>query len=348
MVGQRYLTLLRDHPWFRLSFVAASPRSAGLRYAEAVEGRWHQTTEIPAEFRDLILADASDPAAAEGRCSLVFSCLEAGKAEIQALELAWAAAGHPLVSNSSAHRGTADVPMIVPEINPGHAALIDVQRRRRGFTTGFVAVKPNCSVQSWLAPVHALREAGYAIDRLVVNTFQAASGAGHPGVASLDLIDNMVPYIGGEEEKTEREPLKILGRIEGEDLVEAEEPRISAHCNRVPVSDEHGAAVSLGFSGKKPALAEVAAIWRAFRGEPQERGLPLAPPSPIILREELDRPQPRRDRDAGGGMAVSVGRLRSCPVLDLRFFGISHNTVRGAAGGAILMAELLAARGYLP
>ena len=347
MVGQRYLGLLAEHPWFRVTFVAASPRSAGLRYGDAVAGRWHNPGPIPADLAKLVLADASDIAAAKGRCSLVFSCLEMGKDEVKALEMAWAAAGHPVMSNSSAHRWTEDVPMIIPEINPGHAALIDVQRRNRGFSTGFVAVKPNCSVHSWLTPVHALRLAGYPVERLIVTTFQAASGAGYPGVPSLDLIDNMVPFIDGEEEKTEREPLKILGELKGAALVLAEGPRIAAHCNRVAVTDGHGAAVSLEFGAKKPGLAEVAAIWREFRGLPQDLDLPLAPPEAIILREELDRPQPRKDRDAGKGMAVTIGRLRECPIFDIRFFGLSHNTLRGAAGGGVLTAELLVTKGYV-
>ncbi len=347
MVGQRYISLLAKHPWYRVAFVAASPASAGKRYGDAVTGRWRMHDTLSPEVANLVIADAADVGAARGRCSLVFSCLEMGKDEVAALELAWAAAGHPVVSNSSAHRWTEDVPMIIPEINHAHASLIETQRRNRGFGSGLVAVKPNCSLQSWITPVEALREAGFPVNRIMVTTFQAASGAGFPGVPSLDLIDNIIPLIGGEEEKTEREPLRILGRLQGEGITLEPNLVISASCNRVPVTDGHGAAVSLGFSGPKPSMEEVKRIFQGFRALPQEMGLPSAPAQPIVVREEIDRPQPARDRDAGGGMAVSVGRIRECPLLDLRFFGMSHNTIRGAAGGGILTAELLTKLGYI-
>jgi aspartate-semialdehyde dehydrogenase len=301
---------------------------------------------------DLIVADANDisqakKAAAAGDCAFVFSALEMGKDETRALEEAYAGAGIPVISNASAHRWTADVPVLIPEVNPGHADIIPAQQQKRGWDKGFIVVKPNCSIQSYTIPLYALIQAGYEVRRVIVSTLQAVSGAGYPGVPSLDIIDNIVPYIGGEEEKSEREPLKILGTIEGGVFQNAALPKISAHCNRVPVVDGHTACVSLEFGDRKPSIEEVKKIWAEFRGLPQELGLPMAPERPIIIREENDRPQPRKDRDAGKAMAVSVGRIRPCNVFDLRFVGLSHNTVRGAAGGGILNAELLKHKGYI-
>jgi aspartate-semialdehyde dehydrogenase len=270
-----------------------------------------------------------------------------GKEETLALEEAYAAAGIPVISNASAHRWTADVPMLIAEVNPGHTDIIPLQRKARGWDKGFIVVKPNCSIQSYMTPLYALIKAGYEISRLTVATLQAVSGAGYPGVSSLDMVDNIVPYIGGEEEKSEEEPLKILGSIQGSAIVKAAGPKISAHCNRVPVIDGHTACVSLEFGGKKPGIDEVKRIWADFRALPQELSLPMAPLQPIIVREEENRPQPRKDRDADKAMAVSVGRIRPCNVFDLRFVGLSHNTVRGAAGGGILNAELLKHQGYL-
>jgi aspartate-semialdehyde dehydrogenase len=343
---------LADHPWFEVKFVAASPRSAGKTYAEATAGRWQLARSYAPAVASLIVADANDvgsakAAAARGDCAFVFSALEMSKDEIKALEEAYAAAGIPVVSNASANRWTPDVPMLIAEINPGHADIIPAQRKSRGWDKGFIVVKPNCSIQSYMTPVYALQRQGYAVKRMIVTTLQAVSGAGYPGVPSLDMIDNVVPYIGGEEEKSEKEPLKILGTLDGALIRNAPEPLISAHCNRVPVVDGHTAAVSLEFGAKKPSIEEVKAIWTSFRALPQELGLPFAPERPIIVREEQDRPQPRKDRDADKAMAVSVGRVRPCNVFDLRFVGLSHNTVRGAAGGGILNAELLKAKGYL-
>ncbi|HCM27689.1 MAG TPA: aspartate-semialdehyde dehydrogenase [Treponema sp.] len=352
MVGQQYIALLRDHPWFEVRFVAASPRSAGKSYAEAVAGRWQLAQDYDAKVASLIVADANDvkaaaAAAARGDCAFVFSALEMGKDEIKALEEAYAAAGLPVVSNASAHRWTGDVPMLIPEINHHHADIIPVQRKSRGWDKGFIVVKPNCSIQCYMTPVHSLMEAGFEVRRMFVTTLQAVSGAGYPGVPSLDMIDNIVPFIGGEEEKSEKEPLKILGRIDGGLIENASGPLIAAHCNRVPVVNGHTACVSMEFGDRKPSVDEVRAVWKAFRALPQELGLPSAPLHPIIVREEADRPQPRKDRDADKGMAVTVGRVRPCPLFDLRFVGLSHNTVRGAAGGGILNAELLKAKGYL-
>ncbi len=347
-VGQNYIYLLQDHPWFEVAYVAASPRSAGKKYREVVESRWLLGANIPEGVRDLVIEDANLPEKALGKCRFVFSALELdSKDEIKALENAYAGLGIPVVSNASAHRWTDNVPMLIPEINPDHAAVIDEQRKAHGWDKGFVAVKPNCSLQSYMTPVWALMKAGYEVKRMMVTTLQAVSGAGYPGVPSLDMIDNVVPFIGGEEEKSEREPLKIFGRLAGGKIENAAGPKIAAHCNRVPVINGHTACVSLEFGEKKPSLEEIEKIWNGFRGLPQELGLPFAPKQPIIVRHEPNRPQPRRDRDEDKGMAVSVGRLRECPVFDIRFVGLSHNTVRGAAGGGILNAELLKAKGYL-
>jgi aspartate-semialdehyde dehydrogenase len=237
--------------------------------------------------------------------------------------------------------------MLIAEVNPGHTDIIPVQRKQRGWDRGFIAVKPNCSIQSYTTPVYALLQAGYEVKRIIATTLQAVSGAGYPGTASLDIIDNIVPYIGGEEEKSELEPLKILGHIEGGAIVKTEFPKISAHCNRVALTDGHTACVSLEFGAKKPDIGEIKRIWTDFRSLPQELGLPMAPLRPIIVREEENRPQPRKDRDADKAMAVSVGRIRPCSVFDIRFVGLSHNTVRGAAGGGILNAELLKHQGYI-
>jgi len=347
MVGQNFIRLLDNHPWFQVAYVAASPRSAGKTYAEAVAGRWLMDTDIPADVADLVVVDASDVEPARTRCDFVFSAVELDKQAIRDLEERYAGSGIPVVSNNSAHRWTNDVPMLIPEINPGHVEIIPIQRRNRGWQNGFIVVKPNCSLQSYMTPVYALIAAGYPVESLVITTLQAVSGAGYPGVPSWDVVDNVVPFISGEEEKSEREPLKILGRIEDGRIVEDASLRISAHCNRVPVLDGHTACVSLKFKAGKPSSAEILGIWQAFRAVPQTLKLPFAPEQPIIYRVEHNRPQPRKDRDAGKAMAVTVGRLRECPVMDYRFVALSHNTVRGAAGGAILSAELIRAMGYL-
>lgn len=347
-VGQNYIYLLQNHPWFEVTYLAASPRSAGKAYKDVVESRWLLGANIPSAVRDLIIEDANDPSKAVGKCRFVFSALELdSKDEIKALENAYAGLGIPVVSNASAHRWTDNVPMIIPEINPEHLAVIDIQKKAHGWDKGFVAVKPNCSLQSYMTPVFALIQAGYEVKRMFVTTLQAVSGAGYPGVPSLDMIDNVVPYIGGEEEKSEKEPLKIFGKLVDGKIVNAAGPKVAAHCTRVPVINGHTACVSLEFGDKKPSLAEIEKIWTDFRGLPQELDLPFAPKQPIIVRHEPNRPQPRRDRDEDKGMAVSVGRLRECPIFDIRFVGLSHNTIRGAAGGGILNAELLKAKGYL-
>ena len=347
MVGQNYLRLLDNHPWFEVAYLAASPNSAGKRYAEAVAGRWHMRADIPERFRDIVVEDAGQVDRAIGKCNLIFSAVEMDKKAILAVEAEYAAKGFAVVSNNSAYRGTEDVPVMIPEINPDHLDIIPVQQKRRGWSKGFLVVKPNCSIQSYMLPIYALMKAGYVIDRMILTTLQALSGAGYPGPAAIDLVDNIVPYIGGEEEKSEVEPKKILGRITDGRIVPDESIRISAHCNRVAVTDGHTACVSLQFAGKKPEPDEIIRLWRNFTSLPQELKLPSAPIPAIIYRDEVNRPQPQKDRDAGNGMAVTVGRLRRCNVFDYRFVGLHHNTVRGAAGGSILTAELLKARGLV-
>ena len=342
MVGQSYIALLKDHPWFEVSFLAASERSAGKRYEEAVEGRWHFEKDIPEGVRGLLVHSIEEMGEARKTCDFVFSALDTAVAK--EWEERYAEAGVPVVSNSSAHRWDEDVPMIIPEINPDHLKIIPIQRKKRGWDRGFIAVKPNCSLQSYLIPLFPLHKE-FTLKAVIVTTMQAISGAGYPGVASFDIIDNIVPYIKGEEVKSEREPRKILGRIEGDLIVEEKGIVISAHCNRVPVIDGHLACVSVAFESK-PTREEILEIWREFRGVPQELNLPFAPEQPIIYREEVARPQPRLDRDKGKGMAVTVGRLRECNVLNYRFVALSHNTIRGAAGGGILIAELLKERGF--
>jgi aspartate-semialdehyde dehydrogenase len=347
MVGQNYLRLLKNHPWFEVTHVSASPRSAGKTYIEAVAGRWVMDEDIPEAIAGLIVGDASDVAEARARCELVFSAVDMDKQAVRELEETYAANDIPVVSNNSAHRWTEDAPMFIPEINPGHAEIIPFQRKNRGWDKGLIAVKPNCSLQSYLPPVYALMAVGFPVESIFVATLQAVSGAGYPGPASIDMTDNIIPFIKGEEEKTEQESLKILGSIEDGKFVNDDSLKITAHCNRVPVIDGHIACVSLKFKADVPPLDEIVAIWRAFEAEPQQLSLPFAPKPCIVYREERDRPQPRKDRDTGNGMAITVGRLRECPVMDIRFVALSHNTIRGAAGGAILSAELLKAKGYL-
>lgn len=346
MVGQNYIRLLENHPWFDVGFVAASSRSAGKKYSEAVAGRWQMSSSLPPSVASLKVYDANTVEDAAGKCQFVFSALEMDKKTTMELEEKYAAAGIPVVSNASAHRHTKDVPMLIPEINADHVSVIESQRKNRGWERGFIAVKPNCSLQSYMTPVYALIKAGYPVEKMIITTLQAVSGAGYPGVSSLDMVDNIVPFIGGEEEKSELEPQKILGSVSDGEILYDKSIHISAHCNRVPVIDGHTACVSIQFGEKKPSLDEIREIWKNFRSDPQELDLPFAPLQPIRYLSEENRPQPRKDRDSDKAMAVSVGRLRNCNVFDIRFVGLSHNTVRGAAGGGILNAELLMKRGY--
>ena len=340
MVGQKYISLLENHPWFEVTFLAASPQSAGKSYADAVSGRWHMEKAIPKSVNNLTVYDVANLEQA-ANCDFVFSALSSGAAK--EWEHKYAAAGIPVVSNASTHRGDSDVPMLIPEINHQHLDLINSQKQKRGWNKGFIVVKPNCSLQSYMTPLYALREFG--IKKVVVSTLQALSGAGYPGPSAFTMIDNVVPFIGGEEKKTELEPLKILGTIQNGEIVNSTELTITAHCNRVPVLDGHLACVSVEFENP-PTKEQILERWKSFKGVPQELDLPLAPQQPIIYREEDDRPQPKADRDNDKGMAVTVGRLRECPLFHWKFVGLSHNTVRGAAGGGILNAELLKARGY--
>ncbi|MFH1590723.1 MAG: aspartate-semialdehyde dehydrogenase [archaeon] len=343
MVGQQYISLLEKHPWFSVAWVAASERSAGKSYADAVAGRWHVAGEMPQSVKGLIVQPISAVSDAAASCDFVFSALDSPIAK--EWEHQYAAAGIPVVSNASTHRHDPDVPMLIPEINHDHTDIIPVQQKARGWGKGFIAVKPNCSLQSYLTPLFALHDA-FGVKDVIITTLQAVSGSGHPGVSSFDVIDNVIPYIGGEEEKSEREPMKILGRITDGQIVPASGISIAAHCNRVGVIDGHLACVSVRFE-KKPTREEILSAWESFSSLPQEKKLPSAPPQAIIYNNEPDRPQPRLDRYNGRGMAVTVGRLRECPVFDWRFSGLSHNTIRGAAGGGILNAELLKEKGYI-
>jgi aspartate-semialdehyde dehydrogenase len=347
MVGQNFLRLLNNHPWFEVKYLAASPASAGKHYKDAVAGRWHMREDIPDQCREIIVEDASLVDKAVGKCQLVFSAVEMDNQAILAVESEYARKGFAVVSNNSAHRNTEDVPVMLPEINHDHLEIIPIQQKKHGWNKGLITVKPNCSIQSYMLPIYALIQAGYPIDKMIVTTLQAVSGAGFPGPASIDLIDNIVPYISGEEEKSEVEPRKILGEIKDGKIVPNENIQISAHCNRVPVTDGHTACCSIKFAGKKPEIEEVIHIWRSFSSVPQEIKLPSAPLPPMVYRDENNRPQPQKDRDVGNGMTVTVGRLRKCNVFDYRFIGLHHNTIRGAAGGAILTAELLVAKGYV-
>lgn len=347
MVGQNYVRLLSRHPWFDIAYLGASPNSAGKSYADAVSGRWHMREPIPQGVAGMTVEDAGDVGSVAGRCSLIFSAIEMQKQAILDLEAEYAARGFAVVSNNSAYRLVDDVPVIIPEINDGHLAIIPDQQKNRGWSKGFIVVKPNCSIQSYMMPIFALIKAGYPIGRMIITTLQAVSGAGYPGPASIDLIDNIVPFIPGEEEKSEVEPAKILGRISNGKIVPNAGIKISAHCTRVPVTDGHTACCSIEFADKKPTAEEIIDIWRNFTAPPQEMKLPSAPVPPMIYSDEPNRPQPQKDRDAGNGMAVTVGRLRRCNVFDYRFVGVHHNTVRGAAGGSILAAELLKAKGLV-
>ena len=341
MVGQRFVTQLADHPWFEIAALAASPRSAGRSYAEAVEGRWVMAGEIPAAITGTRVADCADIDGISQESDFVFSALSMDKDAIRALEDGYARREVPVVSANSAHRWTPDVPMIIPEVNPRHLEIIPAQRRRLGTRRGFVATKPNCSIQPYVPALHAL--ADFQPREVSVCTYQALSGAGKTLDTWPEMEDNIIPFIGGEEDKSIREPLKIWGRIEDGRIVEASSPLISAQCVRVPVSDGHLAAVALNF-GRKPEV--VIERWRSYAGRPQKLDLPSAPSPFLSYFEEEDRPQTRLDRDAGTGMGVTLGRLRPDNLFDFRFVALSHNTVRGAAGGAILTAELLQAEGY--
>ena len=344
MVGQRFATLLENHPWFNVEVLAASPRSAGKTYEEAAGSRWAMSAPMPEKMKNMIIMNAeADVEKIASMVDFVFCAVDMKKDEIKALEEKYAKAECPVVSNNSAHRGTPDVPMVVPEINSDHIAVIESQRKRLGTERGFIAVKSNCSIQSYVPALNPLREFG--ITKVLACTYQAISGAGKTFETWPDMVDNLIPYIGGEEEKSEQEPLKVWGHIEGDKIVSAQTPSITTQCLRVPVSDGHTAAVFVSFENK-PSKEEILKKWAEFKGEPQELELPSAPKQFIYYFEEDNRPQAKLDRNLEGGMAVSAGRLREDTQYDYKFVSLSHNTLRGAAGGGVLLAELLAAKGY--
>ncbi len=344
MVGQRFATLLENHPWFNVAALAASPRSAGKTYEEAAGKRWALKTPMPEKMKKMIMLDATaDIEKIAEMVDFCFCAVDMKKDEIKALEEAYAKAECPIVSNNSAHRGTPDVPMVVPEINPDHIEIIESQRKRLGTKRGFVAVKSNCSIQSYVPALHPLMKFG--IKKVLACTYQAISGAGKTFETWPEMVDNLIPYIGGEEEKSEQEPLKVWGKIEGDKIVNASSPEITTQCLRVPVSDGHTAAVFVTFENK-PSKEEIIKLWADFKGVPQELELPSAPKQFIHYFEEDNRPQAKLDRNLENGMAVSTGRLREDSQYDYKFVSLSHNTLRGAAGGGVLLAELLAAKGY--
>ena len=343
MVGQRFLTLLENHPYFEVAALAASARSAGKTYEEAVGSRWKMKTPMPEKFKKMVVIDASEIEEMGKLVSFVFCAVDMKKDEIKALEEAYAKAEIPVVSNNSANRWTPDVPMVIPEINDEHLEVIAAQRKRLGTKRGFIAVKPNCSIQSYVPALTPLRK--YGIKEVVATTYQAISGAGKTFNEWPEMIDNVIPYIGGEEEKSEQEPLRVWGKVEDGKIVKADAPVITTQCIRVPVTDGHTAAVFVKFENK-PTKEEILKAWAEFSGKPQSLGLPNAPEQFITYFEEDNRPQAALDRDIYGGMGVTVGRLREDIIYDYKFVGLSHNTLRGAAGGAVLIAELLYREGY--
>lgn len=344
MVGQRFISLLENHPWFEVVTVAASPRSAGKTYEEAVGGRWKMTTPMPEAVKKLVVMNVNEVEKVASTVDFVFSAVDMSKDEIRKIEEEYAKTETPVVSNNSAHRWTPDVPMVVPEINPEHFEVIEFQKKRLGTKRGFIAVKPNCSIQSYAPVLTAWKE--FEPYEVVATTYQAISGAGKTFKDWPEMVENIIPYIGGEEEKSEQEPLRLWGHIEDGVIVKAEEPKITCQCIRVPVLNGHTAAVFVKFR-KTPTKEQLVEKLVNFRGLPQELKLPSAPEHFIRYMEEDDRPQVRLDVDYEKGMGVSVGRLRQDSIYDWKFIGLSHNTVRGAAGGAVLCAETLVAKKYI-
>lgn len=343
-VGQRFVTLLSNHPYFEVVAIAASGRSANKTYEEAVKDRWKINSPMPDEVKNIIIKDIYQIEEIKQEVDFVFCAVDMPKNEIKELEEAYAKAEIPVVSNNSAHRMTSDVPMVIPEINSDHFKIIEAQKKRLGTSHGFIAVKPNCSIQSYVPALDALKE--YLPKKVVVCTYQAISGAGKTFKDWPEMNDNVIPYIGGEEEKSEQEPLKVWGAIKDNKIVHAVEPIITTQCIRVPVSDGHMAAVFVSFE-KKPSKAEIFDLWNNYRGKPQLLNLPSAPKQFLTYFEEDNRPQTGLDRDIENGMGITIGRLREDAMFDYKFVCLSHNTLRGAAGGAVLTAELLVAEGYL-
>ena len=343
MVGQRFIMLLNEHPYFEITALVAGPRSAGQKYSDAVKGRWKMTAECPDRIKDMTVISSDEVDVVGSMVDFVFCAVSMTKDETKALEERYAKAEIPVVSNNSANRWTPDVPMVIPEINDAHLEVIAAQRKRLGTKRGFIAVKPNCSIQSYVPALSALREFG--IKEVIATTYQAISGAGKTFNEWPEMIDNLIPFIGGEEEKSEREPLRVWGEVKNGEIVPAATPVITTQCLRVPVTDGHMAAVFVKFENK-PTKEQILEDWKNFRGKPQTLSLPSAPEQFITYFEEENRPQTGLDRDLYGGMGVSVGRLREDTVYDYKFVGLSHNTVRGAAGGAVLIAELLYREGF--
>ncbi|MBQ4233200.1 MAG: aspartate-semialdehyde dehydrogenase [Lachnospiraceae bacterium] len=346
MVGQRFISLLENHPWFEVTVIAASPRSAGKTYEEAVGDRWKMDTPMPEAVKKIVVHNVNEVEEVAKDVDFVFSAVDMSKDEIKAIEEAYAKTETPVVSNNSAHRWTPDVPMVVPEINPEHMKVIEYQKKRLGTTRGFVAVKPNCSIQSYAPVLTAWKE--FEPYEVVATTYQAISGAGKTFKDWPEMVENVIPYIGGEEEKSEKEPLRIWGHIDESkgEIVPADDVKITCQCIRVPVLNGHTAAVFVKFK-KQPTKEQLVNALREFSGLPQELKLPSAPEHFIQVMEEDDRPQVKLDVDYENGMGVSVGRIREDSIYDWKFIGLSHNTVRGAAGGAVLCAELLKAQGYI-
>lgn len=344
MVGQRFATLLENHPWFTVKKLAASARSAGKTYEEALGDRWCMSTPVPESMKQMVVLDASKVEEVADGLDFVFCAVDMPKDQIRALEEAYAKAECPVVSNNSAHRHTPDVPMVVPEINPEHTGIIPAQRKRLGTKKGFIAVKSNCSLQSYVPALHPLRK--YGLTKVLATTYQAISGAGKTFARWPEMVDNLIPYIGGEEEKSEKEPLKLWGHVEGDVIVDADGPSITTQCLRVPVSDGHTAAVFMSFENK-PSIEQIKKDWADFVGEAQKRNLPSAPKQFLHYFEENDQPQIKSARELEHGMAISIGRLREDSQYDYKFVCMSHNTLRGAAGGAVLLAELLADQGWM-
>ena len=348
MVGQRFISLLENHPWFEVTTIAASPRSAGKTYEQAVGDRWKMDTPMPEAVKNIVVMNVNEVEQVASQVDFVFSAVDMTKDEIKKIEEEYAKTETPVVSNNSAHRWTPDVPMVVPELNPEHFEVIEAQKKRLGTTRGFVAVKPNCSIQSYTPALTALKKAGFEPKTVVATTYQAISGAGKTFKDWPEMEHNIIPFIGGEEEKSEQEPLRIWGHVENGEIVKADSPVITTQCIRVPVLDGHTAAVFVTFEeGKKPTKEQIIKVWREFKGLPQELELPSAPKQFIQYLEEDDRPQVALDVDFENGFGVSMGRLREDTVFDYKFVGLSHNTVRGAAGGALLTAELLTAKKYI-
>ncbi len=344
MVGQRFIRLLENHPMFEVCALAASARSAGTTYEKAVEGRWKFSCDIPEYAKNMIVYDAAEVEKVAAMVDFVFCAVDMKKDEIKALEEAYAKAEVVVVSNNSANRWTEDVPMMIPEINDSHTEVIEYQKKRLGTKKGFIAVKPNCSIQSYVPLITPLLK--FRPKTVVATTYQAISGAGKTFEQWPEMVDNVIPYIGGEEEKSEKEPLRVWGKVEDGKIVPASTPVITTQCIRVPVSDGHMAAVFISFE-EKPTKEQILEAWANYSGRPQELKLPSAPEKFITYFEEDNRPQTKLDRDIYGGMGVTAGRLREDTVYDYKFVGLSHNTLRGAAGGAVLIAELLAAEGFI-